>query len=332
MTRYWLLLLLCTVGCGGQPAARLAGPPPTVPPVVTQPTPPPTVTPPDNSSVPTDWTVTDLVPLPGHTGAQANAVNKSGMAVGYSINPDGVPHAVYWADGQVIELGIGVATAINDSGVVVGYFSDGGGNLHALWWSNGETRDMGDWLPTGINNHGFIVGVSNDLRSMSSNGEIPGCMAALGVNDSGQVAGISSVTDRTATICGQTDYGVVGAATAINGKGMAVGFREVDPETGDDDAMVWPGTDIEQHALATGVNDYGWVIGDQITEQSPPSLRDRLFKPRLAGTSHPFIWSKETGVTFLPGELVTANGISGQFVVGAGLVGDEIHGMLLTGN
>ncbi|MGA8310548.1 MAG: hypothetical protein WB755_11005 [Terriglobales bacterium] len=56
------------------------------------------------------------------------------------------------------------------------------------------------------------------------------------------------------------------------------------------------------------------------------------FNPRLFGVSHPFVWSQQTGIIMLSGA-VTVSGInkSGQ-IVGAAVVGTEIHGVLLTGD
>lgn len=117
------------------------------------------------------------------------------------------------------------ATAINDSGQVVGIsgicqnavgaFSA----THAVLWENGQPTDLGNigghgWnTPAFINNHGQIVGFANasgDLvngqlaikfhaflwtkeRGMRDLGTLPGdaLSEALGVNESGQVVGVS---------------------------------------------------------------------------------------------------------------------------------------------
>lgn len=74
----------------------------------------------------------------------------------------------------------------------------------------------------------------------------------------------------------------------------------------------------------------------QFTQPASTSVRhlvqNMALNPRLFGIAHPFIWSQQTGIIMLNGA-VTVSGInkSGQ-IVGATGVGEEIHGVLLTGN
>lgn len=353
MTRYWLLLLLCTVGCGSSPSAMVRQPNPTPdPPVVSSP--PPVTTPPPvaNPSVPADWTLIDLVPLDGMSASQANAVNSSGMAAGYSVDAAQMPHATIWdIGGTPVQLGPGIAMAINDSGAVVGYWVDDTQAVHAQMWRDGFTFDLGNWLPTALNNSGVVVGIdttNNTAVEWSQDGglaAVPSCSAALTVNNHNQIAGISN--QLTASICGGTDYQMPGAVVAISDSGMAVGYQDLGNNQAD--ALVFPSTDIDTSGLATGVNQWGWVVGEQITQgvgnvsgmdinQRYRGLLDRgvaylVGKPGLAGNSQPFIWSADTGLVFLPSPLITATGISGKFIVGAGLAADgqSIHGILLEG-
>jgi hypothetical protein len=154
---------------------------------------------------------------------------------------------------------------------------------------------------------------------------VTGCTAALTVNDSGQIAGIT--TNLTAGICGSTDYGVQGAVVAMNDTGVTVGYQDLGNNAAD--AIVWPSDNILGSALATGVNQWGWVIGEQITD-GQAGWKSRV-KMHLSGHSVPFIWSKDAGITFLPG--ITATGISDKYIVGAQLAPDgvSIHGVLLSG-
>ncbi len=103
---------------------------------------------------------------------------------------------------------------------------------------------------------------------------VPGCQYALAINDKGQIAGIG--TNFDAVICGGQDFGIQGAVGAINNSGLAVGYS---PFGDNAHAFVFPSTDLVQ-SLATGVNDYGWVIGDSFTPlggvQARLSVREAL--------------------------------------------------------
>jgi probable HAF family extracellular repeat protein len=263
------------------------------------------------------------------------------VIAGYSESPDGVTEATEWVNGQSIDLGPGIATAINDSGQVVGYSQ----NATAHLWVNGSTQDLGQWYPEGINNHGLVVGSPVTFGSAISwqQGtalqQIPDCQAALAVNDSGQIAGIS-MSGGNATICGQPDYMLLGAATAINNAGVAVGYSS--PSAVDAVAMVFPSTQLADGSIASGINEFGWVVGQTITQGSGNVVAhfrrdagrriDILVAARLAGQSQPWIWSQEAGLMPLPAPLITAEGINGSRVVGAGLASDgTIHGFLLEG-
>jgi uncharacterized membrane protein len=304
--------------------------------------------PPPPPSIPTSWTVTDLPPLPGYNGSQANAVNASGHAAGYSSDAMGNVEATEWIDGLPIDLGHGVAVAINDSDRIVGYGVDSTMTVvTAHLWQNGAQSDIGNWQPNGINNSGLVVGNGvSDIPAgikWSQGGAlepVAGCQYALAVNSSGQIAGVSD-TGGNATICGQPDFGMLGSATAINDAGVAVGF--VQPSAVEADAMVWADTaiDILPNGIATGINEFGWVIGEKITDAGHLArFRNRVRSHQQCATgaclqsnSHPFIWSAQSGLSALPDSLGEADGIRGKRIVGAGLASDgTVHGILLEGD
>ncbi len=341
MIRLWLLLLAVTVGCGG---GQMSQPALSVPPVPVASKKPPVL--------PVTWTVTDLPPLLGMLAAQANAVNSSGVAVGYSVDAAMMGHATQWVSGQPTELGPGIAVAINDTGLIAGYMLDSTFTVHAQLWGSGQVKDLGQWLPTAINSGGTVVGIrlTDNTAVMWSkrNGlqSVPGCSAALAISGKGTIAGIT--TGFNAGICGGQDYQVPGAVVALNDSGMAVGYQDLGNNQAD--ALVFPGNDIATSALATGVNEWGWVVGEQLTSTEAvdvitggSNVRSmlvrggmdwrRIVHPRLSGNSQPFIWSQATGLTFLPQPLMTATDISGKRIVGAGLStdGQSIHGVLLEG-
>ena len=319
-----LLAILC--GCGGGSVANEQPP-----------APPPTVTPPP---LPQHYQATDLPPISGSNAAQANGVNSAGHAAGYSIL-NSAPHGTLWKDGAVIDLGPNtLADAINDSDQMAGYRVDAQGLTHAYLWPDmadlGSLAGYDSSIGTGINKSGTVVGVAYNSIDTSQQTAfqwthatgmqvVPGCQSAEGINDKGQIVGIGINFD--AVICGGQDMGIAGAAVAINNLGQAVGYSN-------DHAYVFPSTDLGPQSLATGINDYGWVIGMQFTQPGAAASRHLAvpFNPRLFGIAHPFVWSQPTGIIMLSGA-ATVSGINqkGQ-ISGAAVVGTEIHGVLLTGD
>lgn len=365
-----LLISLFSIGCGGGVAANnlatvlpAAAPPAPTPPPSSTPTPPPTPTPAPTPtppppaptpppaplpSLPQSWAVTDLVPLAGLFNSQANAVNNLGHAVGYS-NSQSSAHGTLWTDVGAIDLGAGTfANGINDSDQIVGYRLDAQNLAHAYLWPDeielGSLPGFDSSVAAGINNSGEVVGVA--FSSANPNLQtgftwshaagmqtIPGCASAEAINDAGGIAGIASNLD--AAICGVQDFGMQGAAVAINNLGQAVGYAG-------NQAWLFPTTDLGP-TLATGINDYGWVVGYQILPSGTGNLREHAeaqlaaphvarLKPHIVGTSLPFVWSQPTGLVMLS-NIVTANAINqkGQ-IVGAWTVDGFTHGVLLTGN
>ena len=134
-----------------------------------------------------------------------------------------------------------------------------------------------------------------------------------------------------ATICGEPDFGQVGAAVAINSSGVTAGYAGPESMT---DAWLFPNIELGP-TLATGINDYGWVIGDQVVSTGQSHVQSRVARlpPHVEGVSLPWIWSQDSGIVMLP-RFTTANAInqSGQ-IVGAVILSDgSTHGGLLTGN
>jgi probable HAF family extracellular repeat protein len=129
-----------------------------------------------------------LPPLPGDTVSFALAINEAGQVVGASGNcantplggfPIG-PHAVLWENGVPKNLGslnpggspLNVGAAINNNSMVVGG-SQTAGAIHTYLWT----------AATGMSDLGLL---EKDL------GNLPG---AGGINDNGQVVGMSCVND-----------------------------------------------------------------------------------------------------------------------------------------
>lgn len=323
--------------------------PPTPPPVPPPPVPPP---PPPVPSLPSSWTATDLPPIPGAGAAQANAINNLGHAVGYSV-VEGVGHATLWESGMAIDLAgpNTFANGINDSDQIVGYRLDASFIAHAHLWPDdidlGSLAGYDSSVATGINSSGLVVGIAFSQANpnlqtaftwskTAGMQAVAGCASAEAINDSGQIAGIA--TNLDAAICGEQDFGMQGAAGAINNAGQAVGFSP--PNSNNTQAWLFPNIDLGP-TLATGINDYGWVCGYSMTPIGGAAHVMRMMsvthvarlEPHVFGTSHPWVWSQATGIVMLSG-ITTANAMnqSGQ-IVGAAIMADgSTHGMLLTGN
>jgi probable HAF family extracellular repeat protein len=136
----------------------------------------------------------------GGLGSNAQAVNESGVVVGWSPITSGELHGFMWTEGEGMrDLGQGRALKVNDEGVVLLRRPDG----YALWSASG-TRPTGLSLAYSVsdmNNHGVLVGQTSDSRAfvwsaesgvtfLSSLGR--GWSAAYAVNDHGVIAGYAA--------------------------------------------------------------------------------------------------------------------------------------------
>jgi probable HAF family extracellular repeat protein len=107
-----------------------------------------------------DGSVIKLGSLPGSTDSEALAINNAGQAVGSSGG-----QAVEWSGGSVINLGPGYAESINNAGQAVGY-SPGLALWSATEWSGGSVIHLQNLpgatesLAYGINDAGQVVGMS----------------------------------------------------------------------------------------------------------------------------------------------------------------------------
>lgn len=328
-----ILLPSITVACGGgMGSPALSAPAPVSP--TPDPTPP---------SLPKTWQATDLPPIAGADESQASALNNLGHVVGYSV--EGVTaHATLWENGMALDLGANTfANGINDLDQIVGYRVDDSGIPHAHLWPDdidlGTLSGFDSSVATGINSSGLVVGIAFSSANPNLQNAftwspstqmvaIPGCASAEAVNDSGQVSGIA--TNLDAAICGVQDFGMSGAAVAINNQGKSVGFSGPD-------AWLFPTTNIGP-TLATGINDNGWVVGYSVGASGGarvrfPVSRVARLHSQVAGVPQPWIWTQQSGIVMLP-SLVTANAInkSGQIVGDSVAPDGSTHGALLTAN
>ena len=200
--------------------------------------------------------IDELPPLPGSdTVSAATAINDAGQVVGISgicsnaVGGFSAIHAVIWQNGKPADMGnIGGAAwntpmAINRNGVVVGFANvqPGGALLaHAfIWTRSGGMRDLGT-----------LPGQGADAQSQ-----------ALGINDQGQVVGLSCTAGFAScqAFLWQNDV-----MTNLN-------------------SLVAPGYD-DQLIQASDINDAGVITGE--AADSSGDVLSFVATPGALGNSH----------------------------------------------
>jgi probable HAF family extracellular repeat protein len=154
------------------------------------------------------WAVQDLGTLSGDTGSSAHDVNDDGEIVGVSGSATGVTSGFLWtaATGMFRLSSLGGETyvlAIGNNGDVAGLSTAASGNRHAVRWraaTNWTIEDLGTLggccsQGYGINNFGDVVGVSGqraflaNSSGMTDLGTLRGQSWARDVNDFGVAVG-----------------------------------------------------------------------------------------------------------------------------------------------
>lgn len=177
-------------------------------------------------------------------------INNMGDIAGFTnlsiINYD--VHACVWkANGQIVDLGIGMATDINDSGQVVG--TSGLNYTATVWNPDGSTTSIGNnFNPNAINNLTQVVGYRLEPAQ-----KFQALLWAPGV-------GTSLLASLAA---GGSTY-----AYDINNAGKTVGWADTASNTRR--AVLWDSngaiTDLGTlpgytDSKAYGINDNGWIVG-----------------------------------------------------------------------
>ncbi|MDQ1743088.1 MAG: hypothetical protein QOE23_1427 [Pseudonocardiales bacterium] len=112
---------------------------------------------------------------PVYQNDYADEVNDSGQAVGYSIDDSGVPRAVTWVNGSVVDLTPDAATntagafGINNNGVITG-----NRNGSAVEWVGGTMTELNLPRPADVPADANLF---SDGRSINDNGDVVGYVA-----------------------------------------------------------------------------------------------------------------------------------------------------------
>jgi probable HAF family extracellular repeat protein len=281
----------------------------------------------------------------GGTWSVALGINASGEIVGGSLTASGNVHAFSYSGEKMTDLGVfsgganSTANAVNDSGQITGWSTTDGvdtlGNPIVLGflYSGGKTSSIGalvgdvDSEGLSINSTGNICGISytpdattgtvadenaviySPARGMSNLGPLSGGFfsEANGINDSGQIAGVSDTGQSDSS--GNDIYRAIRYASGGGIFSIPLLLDQVD-------------------SVAYGINDSGNVIGYDYTS---------------TGASYAFTYSNLGGLIalgLLPGgsnSFATAVNSSGQ-IVGYGDIGASdasgntiYHAFLYTG-
>jgi probable HAF family extracellular repeat protein len=251
--------------------------------------------------------LTDLGGLPGVNSSFGSWISGNGLVAGLSGNGEIDPltggpeaRAVFWDDGQIIDLGTfggneSLANAVNNRGQVVGLATNAipdpfnfygfGTQMHAFLWQNRVMRDLG------------TLGGPDSI--------------AFWVNESGQIAGISYINWTSNPLTGlptmhpflwengnMLDLGTIGGTqvfqlNALNERGQVVGAmtladedpNHVHPFLWDGEKLLNLGTFGGDFGEANWLNDAGEVVGHADTSVPCPGAG-------AGPIGHAFLWKK----------------------------------------
>jgi probable HAF family extracellular repeat protein len=170
-----------------------------------------------------------ILPTLGGPNSEAFGINNAGAIVGLADvdAKSTTTHAYVLQNGSIKDLGalgtgqISGAFAINSSGVAVGFSTVVPGSLvdrHAAVFANGKVTDLsptisgedafanainiGDVIVGSFGNRAFIWenGVGTDLNTLLAAGSGVTVVAANGINDSGQIAAVATLTRNGAQV------------------------------------------------------------------------------------------------------------------------------------
>jgi probable HAF family extracellular repeat protein len=220
------------------------------------------------------WQLQNLATLPVEDSI-ATAANTKGQVVGQLEDKNGYHRAVFFDQGQLIEMkGLGgresYNAGINESGMATGSAQLPDGRWHAFAYTRAKgMQDVGPvWArnsqAAAINGAGQIVGFADSSD---------GWWHAFVRNTDGETVDLG-------TLGGKVSY-----ASAINASGQIAGVSRI--ESGFQHAFIYkPGSGMQdlgtlggRQSMATGINDAGFVVGTSETA-------DRKW--------HAFMWDGKT--------------------------------------
>ncbi len=271
------------------------------------------------------WTSTggmiNLGKLSGSSGAaQAYAINDSNLAVGWCYNSSGDQRPCFWSGGGITEIMVGAgnayAYAVNNLGHMLGRDPNG----HPFFYSGGTITDL---YMAGMSS-GDMAYAINDSDEIAGSGPNGPCILkggveysignlgrtngrAKGINYSGQVVGISTLTNWMSRAFIWTPKSACGTSGTMVNLGVL----------GSGDA-----------SIACGLNDWGDVVGQSNTTAGGNYV---AYVAMRDGTSYQ-LYDLNSCVPGLTGwTLGVANSINDSgCIVGIGRYGGYDHAFLLT--
>ena len=273
------------------------------------------------------YVVTDLGTLPGGMSSQATFVDNQGVVTGFSIDADGIEHAVLWYNGAITDVAKQEPSGQNSAAfganvlgqaLVLGEISTPdpnnenfcayatGRECRPFLWQFGVTRQ----LPLLGGNNGTVAMINN-------RGEAVGA-AENGIADPGCTLGVTNgtgpqVLDYEPVVWGPgpsevqelrpLDGDTVGMAFWINDNGQAVGISGVcgntllpSPAAGPH-AVLWEnGTVTDLKSLGGTVNPAAFGVGNAAYSINNQGQVSGISALPGNEHGHAFLWTRKTGM------------------------------------
>jgi probable HAF family extracellular repeat protein len=202
--------------------------------------------------------MTPLRPLAGPFSHAAD-INDRGHVVGSSTTTSGEGHAVLWADGRTVDLGVlpgdtvAHANAINNRGQIVGWSS--GETTRAFIWENGEMRELGTLngsfgLAVDINKRGMIFGVGDDAGARPPVVWFRDTVGDLGILPGFETAYVSRANDRGQVVGSMATYQGVVAIPVVWDDGRIIQLP-----------LLPPLAECDNCNSANDINNRGTIVG-----------------------------------------------------------------------
>jgi len=216
-------------------------------------------------------------------------INSSGQVVGDKYGPQ--DHAVLWQNGQLIDLGPGVAYGINDAGQVVGadYYSSlfnflvspedtNGDGTPDLWYRDTNSDGVNDLMATlgqwgtlfnhdsAINAGGQVVGLDGYFSFVWTPSEpngSSGTMEYLGPSDLNGGDFDTSDINASGRVVGNKWWSTSGEG---GGSAGSVGMLWENGDFYDLADLLPADSGLSYLSYAKAINDSGWIAGDALTD------------------------------------------------------------------